>query len=194
MQEHYEYLETEPNLRFFEILRKFSTNPYDPVPEWELDTTKFIATKSRCICTTPIERNFYIRHKQSGKELVIGSECVKRWINPRLVCKTCDSPLGRVDKRIETQDFLCPKCKREAKKKLRDEAQEKAKKIQQLSLYRLYFGGKYYGRFFRDVIDDIPYVEFLLNLSFETVPKTLKLFYVYVSCVYDIQEQTVDEN
>ena len=184
MGEQFEYQETETNLKFFEVLRSFSDNQYDPLPEWELVTDKFIEREIRCICTTPIERNFFIRHKRTGKELVIGSECVKRWLNPRIVCKECDSPLGRVTKRIELQDFICPDCKRSKRKK--DTARRK-----QLASFRLYWGSKHYGKQFKDVIDDIPYVETLLNLPLPSVPQTLQAFYEYVNLVFTIEEQIV---
>ena len=188
MEEEYEYLETETNLKFFEILRRFSDNKFDPVPEWELLTDKFFEKETRCICTTPIERNFYIRHKRTGKELVIGSECVKRWIHPKLTCKQCESPLGRIDKRIQTQDFVCPKCKREAKKAAKEAAEHRASRRATLCAFHFYYGKKYYGKRFDVVAKDIPYVEFLLNLQLSDVPKTLKLFKEYIGLIYELED------
>lgn len=184
MGDKFEYQETETNLKFFEVLRSVSDNQYDPLPEWELLTDKFMEREIRCICTTPIERNFFIRHKRTGKELVIGSECVKRWLNPFAVCSECQSPLGRITKRIETKDFVCPECKRDKKKK------ETARR-NQLATFRFYWGGygtKHYKNKFCDVIDDIPYVEHLLNLSLPSVPPSLQAFYEYVNLVFTVKE------
>ena len=187
-----EHLETETNLRFFEILRQYSDNQYDPLPEWELVLGKFMEKESRCICSTPIERNFYICHKRTGKELVIGSECVKRWINPKLICKQCKCPLGRFAARIKTQDFLCPSCKRIAKKAVEEKERKTLSRIQTLGRFKFFFGKIYFAQRFCEVVKDIPYVEFILNHPWIHQPETIKLFLEYVHLVYDIKETVVE--
>lgn len=179
-----EYLEVEPNKRFFEVLRAFSDNQHDPIPEWEFQPHIHTVKTDRCICTTRIENNFYIKHKRTGKQLVIGSECVKRWMMPRLLCKGCSSPLGRVCERVRRQDFLCRDCKRFLKRL-------ETEKLKKLGNYKLLWGGKYYGRTFEEVAQDLPYVEFLLNLPVSPRPKTLMAFEEYASLLYEIVETKV---
>lgn len=182
----FEYLETEVNLRFFEVLREYSFDKRDPLHEWEFVPEKHTVRSEKCICTTPIQNNYYIRHKQTKKELIVGSECIKRWIQPQLLCKECSSPLGRVCERVRLKDFICGKCKRKEKAR-------RAERMKKLGNYRLLFGKKYYQRLFKEVIDDIPYVEFLLNLKMNVIPSSLEAFYEYCSLVYEIKEILQEE-
>jgi hypothetical protein len=180
----YEYNETETNLRFFEILRRYSDNKHDCVAEWELLTGHHASSKQRCICSTRIENQYFIRHKRTGKVLVIGSECVKRWMNPVLNCKGCGDPLGRVCERIRKEDFLCRQCKKASA----DAAKETEAKIEKMGRLLLFWYGKYYMKPFSLVAEDIPYVEYLINLPQCKSSETLKAFQKYATLVFEIKE------
>ena len=182
----YDYQEVEPNKRFFEVLRQFSEDKRDPIHEWEFLPHIHNVRAERCICTTPIQNNFYIQHKRTKKQLIIGSECVKRWIHPKLQCKECDAPLGRVCERVRKQDFLCGKCKRRLKA-------EREEKIRKLGNYKLLFGKRYYQRLFKDIVEDIPYTEFLLNINIHPLPQTLQAFNDYCSLIFEIKETSVTQ-
>lgn len=177
----YQYNETETNLRFFEILRRFSDDKNDPTPEWELLTGHHSSSKERCICSTKIEHQYFIRHKRTGKVLVIGSECVKRWMNPVLNCKGCGDPLGRVCERIRKEDFLCRKCKKAS-------VDAERAKIERMGRLVLFWYGKYYMKPFSLVAEDIPYVEYLINLPQCKSSETLKAFQKYATLVFEIRE------
>ena len=184
----YNYKETEVNLRFFEILRRFSDDQHDPTPEWELVEGMTVNSKERCICSTKIIDNYYIRHKRTGKTLVIGSECVKRWLNPKLLCKGCQKPLGRVCQRIKSADYLCRACKLEAKREEERKIKEQEEKIKKLGNFELFWYGTYYRKPFRVVAQNIPYVEYLINHPNVTSSETLKAFSKYASLVFEIKE------
>lgn len=187
----YHYNETEVNLRFFEILRRYSDDKNDPVPEWELVPEMTVNSKERCICSTKIIDNYYIRHTRTGKVLVIGSECIKRWISPKLKCKECGAALGRVCRRIKTADYLCRSCKLEAKKEEERKEQERETKIARMEKLVLFWYGPYYQKPFYLVAKDIPYVEYLLNHPKATTSETLKAFQKYASLVFEIQKTQV---
>ena len=189
----YNYKETEVNLRFFEILRQFSDDQNDPVPEWSLVEGMTVNSKERCICSTKIIDNYYIRHRRTGKLLVIGSECVKRWIQPKLLCKGCEKPLGRVCQRIKSGDYLCRSCKLEAKKEEERKEKVKEEKIKRLGNFELFWYGPYYRKPFRVVAEDIPYVEFLLNHPRSSSSETLIAFEKYINLVYEVkvENQTI---
>lgn len=180
-----EDLEHQPNLRFFEILRDFSDDKRDPVPEWEFKGFITTGTKEKCICGTKILLNYQIVHKRTQKQLIIGSECIKRWIQPKLSCSRCDAPLGRVLERTRKGDFHCRSCKRELK-------EMEKQKLLKMGRLRLFWYGKYYQRMFAEVAQDIPYVESLLNLPEEKKTDTLKALEKYISLKYDIKEVEVD--
>jgi hypothetical protein len=96
-----EQLEYDPNKRFFEVLREYSDDKNDPTPEWEFQGMVLHGVKEKCICGTKILLNYLISHKRTKKQLIIGSECIKRWIQPKMTCEHCDAPLGQVLKRDE---------------------------------------------------------------------------------------------
>lgn len=194
-------LEQDPNQRFFEILRDASDDKQDPIPEWELKG--FVGSGvDRCICGTSIMLNYLIVHKRTQKQFVIGSECMKRWMNPKLVCKECESPLGCVAKRYRTNDFLCRCCKT-MKKKMEEEesiqrAREKAikerqriKAIEKLSLFRLFWSGKYYLKSFKEVLQDESYVLYLMTIPDAKATESVKKFKEYASFFYDLVDVEV---
>jgi len=178
-------LEQQPNLRFFEVLRTFSDDKSDPVPEWEFRGTVLSGTKEKCICGTKILLNYLIVHKRTQKQLIIGSECIKRWIQPKLSCSRCDAPLGRVLQRIKKEDYHCRRCKREIK-------QEEALKILKMGNFRLFWYGKYYQRKFSEAIEDIPYVETVLTIPEEKQNESLRAFMKFISLYYEITEETIE--
>ena len=170
---------------FYTVLRQNSVSQEDPIPEWEVVHEVEGDSSKECICTTPIVYEYTIQNKLNGRTLIIGSECVKRW-NIKFTCKSCDSPLGNVTRRLIKKDFLCPECKREEKRmeKLLEAQREGRKKM--LSDYYLFWFGKYYKRKFSQVIQDIDYVEYLINIKDKS--QTLQHFEEYVNLVYDIRE------
>ena len=183
------------NLRFFEVLREHSDDKHDPIPEWEFKGFITRGTKEKCICGTPIELNYLIEHKRTQKQLIIGSECVKRWIQPKLECEECGNPLGRVMERTRKKDFLCRSCKKilanlEAQKQREREieAEKERKKIERMGKLRLFWWGKYHERMFSEVAEDIPYVEYLLSIPEEKATKSIRAFWEYAELVFDVKE------
>lgn len=168
---------------FHSILRENSMNKEDPIPEWKLVVDYEGDGEERCICSTPIVYKYVIENKHTGTRLIIGSECIKRW-NIEFLCKDCGSHLGNITRRLAKKDFVCPDCKKreERRKKVKEAADTERRK--KLASYVLYWYGPYYKRKFSDVIDDIPYVEFLLNQPTRT--KTIEYFEEYVNLCYDV--------
>jgi len=201
----------DANTLFLEVLKKYSDNKNDPIPEWHLQGFDPHGGATKCICETPILLNYRIIHKRTQVQLLIGSECVKRWLNPRLECEVCKCPLGCIMKRYQTFDFKCRKCKtaerKEQERLLREaEEMERARLIAEFrererkenerrwageELFRGY--GKHFLKPFRIVAEDIPFVTRLVNLPKEKVyEKNLIDFLSYVSMCYDIVEIEVD--
>ena len=168
---------------FFATLRENSISQQDPLPEWQIVTDYEGDGEERCICSTPILHKYVIENKLNGRRLTIGSECIKRW-NIKFVCKQCSSHLGNITKRLIQQDFLCPECKREEKRKQKLLEAQREERKRKLGAYVLYWFGPYYQRRFSEVINDIPYVEFLLNQPTRT--KTIEYFEEYVNLCYEV--------
>lgn len=164
---------------FFGVLREHSFCKEDPISEWAIVKDIEGDGSSTCICTTPILYEFVIENKLTKKQLVIGSECVKRW-NIEFTCKSCGCHLGNITKRLIKKDYVCPACKRQQKKdeKARQEVKERYGNL------RFFWYGPYYQKKFSDVIDDIDYVEKVLNHPKKNT--TLELFERYVGMCYDI--------
>ena len=200
---NYQDLEECPNTKFFTVLRQYSDNKHDPIPEWQLVGFVERGGKDRCICGTAIMLNYMIRHKISGVELIIGSECVKRWMDPKIVCERCKEPLGRVLERYRRKDFKCRSCKlyekeleearerakRIAEQRLKALEEEKMKKIERMGNLRLLWYGKYYQQPFSKVAEDIPYCEYLLNIPEDKATKTILAFIDYANLVFEIADR-----
>lgn len=201
----------EANKIFLEVLKYYSDNKEDPIPEWHLQGFVPNGGATECICETPIVLNYKIIHKRTLQELIIGSECVKRWMNPRLECEVCKSPLGCIMKRYQFFDFKCRACKTAERKKqerllqeaeeqercrLMAQFQEKLRKDEARrkageQLFRGY--GKYFLKPFRLVAEDIPYATKLLNLPKEKVyEENLIAFLSYLSSCYEIVDVEVE--
>jgi hypothetical protein len=103
---------------FMEELRKHSLNQSDPIPEWQLldPVSRGDGGGLHCICTKEIIQIYTIKHKDTKKELEIGCDCAKRWMDCSLCCKGCMSPLGNVMKRRKEKNFHCPTCTKHIKK------------------------------------------------------------------------------
>ena len=201
----------EANKIFLEVLKQYSDNKNDPIPEWHLQGFVPTGGKTHCICETPIILNYKIIHKRTLVELIIGSECVKRWLNPRLECEVCKCPLGCIMKRYQLFDFKCRKCKTEERKK-QEKLLREAEEMERARLYtefrekhlkeeqrrmvgeQLFRGyGKHFLEPFRIVADDIPFVTKLLNLPKEKVyEENLIAFLSYVSSCYEIVDVEVE--
>lgn len=197
-------VEHPTNLRFFEILRKFSDDKHDPVPEWEFKGFITTGTTEKCICGTRILLNYAIVHTRTQKQLIIGSECVNRWLKPELQCEECGNPLGRVMERHRLNDFLCRKCKKEKAeiKRMQEERQrlatqrieaalrkkeeDRLKKIERMGKLLLFWRGRYYQKPFAMVAEDLPYTEYLLNIPEEKATASILAFIDYANLLYEI--------
>lgn len=185
--------ETCPNKRFLQVLRDHSTNQTDPIEEWDLLGFVSNGGATHCICDTQIILNYCIQHKQTKKQLMIGSECVKRWINPKLVCERCQTTLGCVMKRIRYQDFHCRQCKKALQEEKAYQEHMKAQQLRRWERELFYAYGKHYEQPFKEVAKDIPFVEKLLNLPPEKRwQKNLIAFLTYVSLLYEIADVEVE--
>jgi hypothetical protein len=163
---------------FFQVLRDHSQDKEDPISEWEFAEVVDGDGHMTCICTTPIRYLYKIRNRVTHDTLIVGSECIKRWMGGLLRCQRCDCRLGNIRARLRKKQFHCRICRQILQ---REESQRKNSK---LSTLRLFWFGPYYKKQFREVIDDVPYVEKLLNVTNKT--KTLELFEEYVHEVYDV--------
>ena len=174
--------------RFFEILREQSMYKNDPVPEWKVVPEVECEDDGTgvCICSTPIVYKYCIENKHNGNRLTIGSECVKRW-NLEFTCKDCKAPLGNVTQRLLKKNFFCPECTKRKKNQEKIRQQMLLARQKELERYTLFWYGPDYKRKFKDVIQDIPYVERLINVEYKT--KTLELFQEYVSLLFDIVDK-----
>lgn len=177
--------------RFFEILRKYSFDKEDPISEWRFVEIVDNDGTNRCICTAPIQYLYKIENKETKATLIVGSECIQRWLQGLLRCKECACVLGNVVKRLRKEDYHCRSCKKILQKKQEQQEQEelRKRKMSKLGHCRLYWYGPYYQKMFHEVIDNIPYVEKLINI--ENKNQTLELFTRYVKTVYDLEEREV---
>lgn len=176
---------------FHSTLRENSISQEDPIPEWKVVIEYEGDGEERCICSTPIVYKYVIENTLNGKRLTIGSECVKRW-NINFVCKICGSNLGNVTRRLLKRDFVCPECKRNEERKRKFQEAQRLEHKGRLGRYLLYWYGPYYKQPFSRVIQDISYVEYLVNLPNKT--KTLEQFEEYVKLCYDIITVPVEKD
>jgi hypothetical protein len=168
---------------FFEILRDASRDKEDPVSEWDFKEVVNSDGDKQCICSTPIQYLYRIENRYTHTTLEIGSECIQRWFQGILRCQRCRCVLGNITKRLRKQNFHCRSCKKILQEEEAAVVQRKQSTMGQLTLF---WYGPYYQKKFCDVIDDIPYVEKLLNVVEK--PKTLQLFEAYVKKVYEVVE------
>jgi hypothetical protein len=167
-------------------IRKLSVDKKDFIQEWEL-AKQCIGAKSQCICTHPINQNYYIINKLTGARCIIGSDCVQRWMNPKLMCEGCGGALGCVMERIRKQDFHCRSCKGE-KRRAREST------IRRFSSWKLDFPGPWKGLTFEKVCENQEWAEKLINTEWQgTGPlsyiyKSLKAFQLYANAVFVIEE------
>lgn len=168
-------LKHRPNKFIFE-LKKYSNNKEDPISEWDFtkDIQRIENIDKKCICSTSISVIYKIKNKYNDKVLEIGSECVKRWIKPKIYCIECKSVIGNVIKRTNEQDFTCPKCKKQ--------------KLDKLISYNCML---LYNKPFRDYSKDISFIEKIINKEDKTTSE--KLFEEYVNMIYEIKEVQVQE-
>lgn len=132
-------------------MRKKSINKGDFIQEWEL-VMKCHGAASQCICTHQIEENYFIINKITREQCIIGSDCVQRWLNPKLNCKGCDKPLGCIMQRIKKQEFYCRSCKT-----------LKQKTVDQFSSWKIAYPGPWKGKTFCKVSENEEWVETLIN-------------------------------
>lgn len=97
-------------LQFLERLKEHSQNKEDPISEWILHDNVEERT-SNCLCGKEIHVIYFIENKLSHEIIGVGSECVKKWLNPYLVCKSCYCPLGNALQRRREKKFYCRQCR-----------------------------------------------------------------------------------
>lgn len=189
--------------RFMAVLKNHSENQTHPISEWRLLPLREVKD-SQCICTQPILNQHFISNDTTRTTLVIGSDCMKRFLEPTLQCEECGCGITTgIVERIEKQNFLCPPCKalkkkrdrllaeQEAKKHQHELATQEAKKVK-MGKWALFWYGKYYQKPFSVVLQDEAYVEYLLNLPEDKKTETIKSFTTYVSLFYDVVETEVE--
>lgn len=177
---------------FFETLRDKSIDKFDPVSEWDFDCILDNDGTKHCICSAPIQYLYQIKNRFNQETVIVGSECIKRWLNGLVRCSLCQCNLGNISKRLKTQNFHCRDCKLRLERQAKyEEEEQKTKRIKKLGSLHLFWYGPYYMKKFSAVIEDIPYVEKLLNIQEKT--KTLEAFEEYVNLVYEVTTQEVSE-
>jgi hypothetical protein len=166
-------------IQFMRVLTERSIHKDDPVPEWEV--IRLHGGNGICICGMNILNLYTISNIITNEELVIGSECQKRWnLKCNICCDKCDSPLGNLTKRLKDKNYICPECTREERRV--------QKRIAKLENYTMYLKGPWYNHTFKEVAILERWVEKILNTPnyFET--KTYSYFEEYCGYIYDIQE------
>ena len=175
---------------FFEILREKSIDKDDPISEWEFQSILNNDETRHCICSAPIQYLYQIKNRFNQETLIVGSECIKRWLNGLIRCSLCQCTLGNITKRLKTQDFHCRDCKLRLQRQAKFTEEEKLNKRKKtLGNLRLFWFGPYYMKPFYKVVEDIAYVEKLLNLPDKN--KTLQAFEEYVNIVFDVTTEEV---
>ena len=184
------------HIRFMEVLRKHSLDQLNPIEEWRLEKHTEDDFRKKCICSHDIERNYFISNDFTKTTLVVGSECVNRWLKPKLSCQRCDAVLGSVAQRVREQKFLCRACnqlqKAEAAAQERErqyQLEQRAKKAKRMETLILFWYGPYYKKQFGQVAKDEAYVEYLLNIPDDKLTPTLKAFHEYAAAVWDIEDR-----
>ena len=146
------------HLKFIAELLKYSNGKDDPISEWEYTgETRELGKEElkdgfKCICTTPISILYRIRNKVNSIQLEIGSECIKRWLNPRISCDDCKATLGNITKRMRSKDYLCRLCKKN------NIAKQTENNIRKKSWSECYINNKLFSD-----ITDISYIEEIIN-------------------------------
>ena len=77
---------------------------------------------SNCICTTRIDKLYWIQNIHTGKILTIGSSCINKFGIERkpLQCDTCNDVIRTaIDKRVKNKDMTCNKCKANIRKEIK---------------------------------------------------------------------------
>lgn len=101
---------------FMEVLKNHSVNKKTPVPEWSVVRVSY-SEHSKCICTNEIAWKYHIKNSITNDELIVGSDCVKRWGVPfPLTCKVCGAALKDKVNRAQEGKYICPSCVREGDK------------------------------------------------------------------------------
>jgi len=175
---------------FFETLRVKSIDKDDPISEWDFHSIVPFNNdgSQQCICSAPIHYLYQIKNRFNQETAIVGSECIKRWLNGLIRCSLCQCTLGNITKRLKTQDFHCRDCKLRLERQAKYKDEEKLKKVGNL---RLFWYGPYYMKPFSKVVEDIPYVEKLLNIPNKN--KTLEAFEQYVNMVFEVTTQEVNQ-
>ncbi len=71
--------------KFINELKLNSVNQTDEcVNEWRLSHYLLIPKQSNCICGVVIDKNFIIKNNINENELIVGSTCVKKFMNTNI--------------------------------------------------------------------------------------------------------------
>jgi hypothetical protein len=166
----------DKHLRFMEVLKEHSINQVLPIPEWELSPITRVEEK-KCICSHPILNNYFITNEKTKTILVIGSDCMKRFLDPSLRCEECNAPIQNVVQRISEGNFICRECKQKRKRVVKD---YKDRYIVEL--------GKYYLKTFEEAGNDQEFVQSVLDMDEADWSPNLRNFYIYIKALYLIRE------
>jgi hypothetical protein len=129
---------------FMEVLKEHSVNKKTPVLEWSVVRVSY-SEHSKCICTNEIAWKYHIKNFITDEELIIGSECVKRWgVSFPLHCSVCSRELKDKINRAQEKKLVCPSCTRDGDKILT-------------------FNGPWKGMKFSDVLKNIAWTTWIVN-------------------------------
>ncbi len=172
------------HLRFMDVLKHHSENKENPIQEWHLLPITSKKERGKCICSHPIENNYFISNDKTQVTLIIGSDCKNRFLPSTLRCERCRLPLRDEINRIAKKNFICPECKRFEAYKLK----ERMRVVEQYDHYYLFWFGPYYKKTFKEVTEDTGYTEFLINIPKSKWNASLHSFYKYVEAKFETEE------
>jgi len=152
--------ESYKHQKLVEALKTNSINKDDPVPEWlYIKYTDISGGRgvTKCLCTTPIEKFYTIQNIHTKKDEIIGSECIKKFLENSVKCEKCKKSLRNLGVRLSTGNLVCPECTRKEKS-------EKAELMKKYGNYKYYHTGHpYNGMKFKEILDDFTHVASLVN-------------------------------
>ena len=161
--------------KLLDALSVNSINQQDPVPEWVF--VKFVDLSggrltTKCLCSTPIAKFYKIKNKHTLKEEIIGSECIRRFMENAVECEICNKKLRNIGERLSNGNFICPSCTRMRQAK-------KAAEMKKYDNYKYYHTGHPYNNMkFKDIVNsDLRYMlQLIENPRTNTTPAQAKSY------------------